>query len=175
MRSVTSGILGQLTAQGSFPGWLVEITLTDSTVLRFTSLDLGFTFGGFTWASFDIELPDISWDGSSLKAAKIVFGDSQLSIWAYVLNLLLADVPIRIWAIFSAASGEAEPVWSGRSGRCSRVGITVEVELTNNSDIVTSPRTRVQQVVNPAFLIPGGTVMLIGGQRWIIDRPTSAS
>ena len=179
MRSLTSGIAGQLTQSGAFEGVLLEITLNTGQVLRFTSLDIDFTWNSFTWISRDIQLPQLSWDGTILKPGRLILADADLSFWVLAIGsgAPLADAGVRLYIIYAAASGEAEPVWSGRIAQIARNGqqLAVEITLTNLSDTQLSPRVRVQNVVNPQFLIPGGTVLNVGGQTWTLVRPTTAA
>ena len=173
-RSLTAGIAGQLTAQGAYPGYLIELTFTTGEVQRYTTLDVGFTYGGYTWNAADVQVSKLEWDGGIARPAALQFGDASLAMWSLVLNLVLPDAKVRIWQIYAAASGEAEPVWSGRVGQISRSGLAVDIELNNGSAYVTAPRQRVQYVVNPAFLLPGGTILQVGNQRWTLDRPVTA-
>ena len=175
MRSLSSGINSQLTVSGAYAGWLVQITPQSGSVLRYTSLDTNFSYGGFTWQSLDIDPPQLGWDGTALRAGKLVIGDADLVFWALALQLSLTDAAIAIYAIYAAAPTEAEPVFSGRIGQIVRNGLTVEMQISNQSDTRALPATRVQYVVNPAFLLPSGTVLNINGQRWILDRAVTAN
>lgn len=158
-RSITSGIAGQLPAQGSFPGWLLEITLATGTVIRRTSLDTVFIYGGTQWVPVDMEMPSISWDGSVLKVGTIILGDADLALWSLARNLELSDALVRIWQIYRDATAEAAPVYSGRINDIRKRELAIELALSNSSDTLTSPRTRVQQIVNQAYLLPSGTVI----------------
>lgn len=158
-RSVTSGIDGQLPAQGSFPGWLLEITLATATVIRRTSLDVVFAFAGAQWVPVDMEMPSIAWDGGVLRVGTLVLGDPDLALWRLAENLELGDALVRIWQIYRDAANEAAPVYSGRVNDIRKRELAIELSLSNSSDTLTSPRTRVQQIVNQAFLLPSGTVI----------------
>lgn len=176
MRSLTAGILGQLTVSGALYGWLIQI-VAGTTTLRFTSIDGGFGWNSQIWAEIDMELPQLSWDGSVLKPGKLVLGDADLSIWTLALLGQITDAAVSMWAIYNAAPTEAEPVWQGYAGQCVRDGtkLTVEITLSNLSDVLTAPRYRVQQFVSPTFMIPAGTVLNVSGQPWVIDRPGSSA
>ena len=170
MRTVTSGITTALTAQGSFLGWLAEITTSAGTVFRLCSMDVDFPFGGFTFRASDLSVSGMAWDGGVARPASLTLGDADLTWGALVLNLALADAGLRLWQAYASATTEAQPLWSGRIGQCKRVGLSVQATLSNGTDTTFAPRTRVQQLVNPAFLLPAGTGLSVNGTRWVIER-----
>jgi hypothetical protein len=174
-RELTAGITTALTTQGSYFGWLLMITLNTGQALRYTSLDAGFDYGGYTWQSVDMDMPDLSWDGTIMKPGVLVLGDADRQFWAMVNNLSIADARVALFAIYAAASGEAEPVWAGRVGKCSIKDLTLQVELTNGSDLISVPRRRIQYVINAAFLLPGGTSIDMSNQHYIITRPVTSA
>ena len=168
-RSLPTGINTQTTAQGAFPGVLVEVSLTSQT-LRLCSLDTGYTFGGFFWQAADIEVAGLSWDGDVARAPKLTVGDVDLVFWSLALNLQLQDSRVRVWQCYAGATNEAEPIYSGRIAECRRNGTAVDLALTNDSETQTAPRVRIQSIVAPVFLLPPGTVINVAGQRWILER-----
>jgi Uncharacterized conserved protein (DUF2163) len=170
MRTLTGGMSSALTAQGSFLGWLAEIATGTGTYIRRTTMDVPFVYSGNTFDAGNLVVGNMTWDGGVNRPASMTLGDADLAIWSLVLNLQLADAPVRLWQVYASASGEAAALWSGRVGKCSRAGLTVQIELANDSATTQSPRLRVQQLVNAAFLIPAGTGIQIGSVRWIIDR-----
>lgn len=170
MRTLTGGIASQVPAQGSFIGYLCEITTASGAVLRLTSLNTGFSYNGFTWNSTDITLGPMSWDGGMGRLSGITFGDADLTFWALVITYALVDAPVRLYQVYAGAPNEVVALWSGRVGKCTKSGLTVQVELNNGSDTAASPRTRVQQIVNPVFLLPAGSILNIAGARWILER-----
>lgn len=170
MRSVTSGISSAIPAQGSFLGWLVAITVSTSQVVRLTSMDTNFAFGGNTFNAANISVPSMTWDGSVNRPASLVIGDPDLAYWALVLNLQLVDAPITLWQAYAGATGEGAPLWTGRAGKCSRQGLTVQIDLANDAATAQAPRLRVQQLCNPLFLLPSGSTLHVGNQRWTINR-----
>lgn len=177
MRSLTSGISGQLTTSGAFAGWLVEFALTNGQYVRLTSIDTGFTYNGLIFAAVDMELPSLQWDGTILRPGKLVIGDADVAFWALAIELLVADATVTMWQVYNAAAGEAEPVWYGRAGQVTRNAdrLACEIQLTNLSDTQSAPRKRVQEVVSPTFLVPAGTVFNVSGQQWTIERPRNAA
>lgn len=172
---LTAGIEGQLDAPGAYPGHLVEITTVGGQVVRLTSIDAGFTWDGHGWLASDLQVLGLSWDGTLARNAKLIIGDADLSFWVLALALELVDARVRIWGVYADVLNEAAPLFFGKIGMPTRNGLTVEMDLDNSVDTITSPRERVQHVVNPVFLLPAGTIININGQRWIIARPTSAA
>jgi hypothetical protein len=176
VRSLTSGISGQLATSGAFAGWLVEFILTNGQAVRVTSLDDGFSYNGLIFAAADLSLPTLSWDGSVLKPGKLIIGDPDCSFWTLAAQLLLGDAVTTIWSVYHDALGEAEGVWQGRAGQVVRNAdnLTVEITLANGSDTLTAPRTQVQDVVDPRFLIAPGTIVNAGGQKRIVPRASTS-
>jgi hypothetical protein len=169
MRSPTSGITSAITAQGSFQGWLMAITVGPS-VVRVCTMDVDFPFGGNTFNANGFTVSGMKWDGGISLPTSVTVPDASLAYWALVLNLQLIDAPVQLWQAYVDAPTEAQPLWLGRVGKCTRAGLTVQIELVNDSATAQSPRLRTQQLVNPLFMLAAGTTLKFGGQRWILDR-----
>lgn len=178
MRSFASqpGIASVYTNQGAFFGWLLRITQRDSTVRRHTSLDANFTFGGQTYSALDMELPNLSWDGSVFRPATLVIGDyDNHPWWDLATSLALSDAKVELLAIYQQASAEALEIWSGRLGEVSRDGWRITFQLSNDSEVQSAPRLRVQQAVDETYLIAGGAIFYVNGQPWQIQRATTGA
>lgn len=173
--SISSGIAAKLTAAGAQPGYLVEIETAAGTFLRYTSLDQGHTFADFEWLYRQLKVSNLKWDGSVMQSATIELEDADRGLWALALTYQLSRARIRLWQAYGGVPDEAEPLMAGRAGRIARNGLMVEITASNGLDVQTSPRERVQDVVNPIFLLPDGKVQFTGGQRWVLRRPNSAA
>lgn len=173
---ISGGITAQLPVSGAWFGYLLEITTNDSSLtLRYCNFGITFSFDSQSWLPLDFTLPDISWDGAILRTGKLIIADTKLKFWVMALDGLLTDARMRIWAAYGDVPDEAAAIWTGRIGQMARNGLTVEIGLTTGSDTESSPRTRIQAVVDPAFLIPGGTILVTGTQQWTLNRSTSAA
>lgn len=172
---ITSGITTQLTTNGAYLGCLVEITPTSGAVLRYTSLDVAFSYNSQTYLPRDIDPPELDWNGGMARAARLTVGDADLSFWVLALNGVLSDALVRLWAVYAGAPTEAAAIYTGRIGSIDPdpSGMTVEFTLNSGSETVSAPRTRVQQIIDRVFLMDAGTILNIAGQRWVIDRPSA--
>lgn len=168
MRSPSAGITAALTAQGERPGYLLQITL-GGTVLYLTNLD-GFSYNSITWTHADFAVEGLSWDGHAGRNVRLVFGDQDLVWWAFVLLLQFADAPVLIWQVYDSATNEAEPVYSGRCGKPVRNGLMTVIECANEALLKKSPRTLLQYLVDPVYLLPSGTVISIGSTQFELTR-----
>lgn len=169
-RDVPSGIASALTAQGSRPGYIVEIALTNSGPLLRRSSIGDFPFGGETYTGADIVIEGLEWDGTAERNVRVTFGDTALAYWGYAKAKQFADAPIWIWKVYASAPNEAEPLFYGRCGRASRNGLVTSVECHNDSTLIKSPRTMLQYVVDPVFLLPSGSVITIGNEQVTLER-----
>jgi hypothetical protein len=170
MRSVTSGIASAIPSQGAFLGWLVAITAGTGQVIRLTSMDVNFAFASATFNAANLTVGGMTWDGTVNRPASITIGDPDLAYWALATEGALIDAPVSLWQAYAGASGEGAPLWTGNAGKCSRVGLSVTIDLPSAAAALQSPRLRVQQLVNSAFLIPGGSRLRLGGSTWTIGR-----
>lgn len=173
-RTLDTTLQNELPAQGAFPGWLLQVTLSNGTTLRRCSFDFDFTFNGYTWLQGDIETPSLSYDGGVLMSARIVLGDADNEWWSFAVNQLLTDAGISLYQAYANVPNVAVALLSdARVGQIARNPSNLSVELTvsNMSDVTQSPRRRVQYVIDPAFLIPPGTsIRVSGGTIWTIGR-----
>lgn len=167
MRSLGSGTNTQLTTQGSQPGYLVQVTLSDGAILRLCSLDVNFPYGDYVWVSTDIDIQGIAWDGSISGEATLTLGDGDLVFWAYAANGKFRDASVSIWQIYAGAAGEVTSLWSGRIGPGRKLPIAMEFGLAKDSTLKSSPRRRVQTVIPAKYLLPPGKNMPGG---WTLDR-----
>lgn len=168
-RKPTTNLNAALTANFAQPGYLVQLDLPAQT-FRKCSLDVGFTYGGYSWDSADIQVDGISWDQGGISGGKLTLGDPDLVWWAYTLNLQMQDAPIRIWQVYAGAPGEAEPLWLGRIGRIVKGDMTVICDLVTDISRLNAPRRRVQNIIPTKYLMSAGRVIYIGNAQWTLER-----
>lgn len=168
-RKPSTNLDAALAAVVAQPGYLVQIDLPSQT-FRLCSMDVGFTYGGQSWTSADVEVSGIGWDQGGMRAGKLTLGDADLAWWTFALNLELQDAPVAIWQVYAAASGEAEPLWSGRIGRVVKGVALITCDLVTDIARLSSPRRRVQNVVPAKYLLPSGRVIAIGTDQWTLER-----
>jgi hypothetical protein len=176
MRSLPGGILGQLTMNGAYPGYLIII----AGLGFYTTFDTDVTWSGETYAAIDIDVPSLLWDGSSVRPARLVLGDFDGEWWGAALSGAFSDTRVNIYQAYAGAVADAVFLWTGHVGDVSRVNAlsgspSVTLELTDGSSTDSTPRHRVQEVIADQYLIRAGTVLMIGGQQITINRPTSAA
>jgi hypothetical protein len=169
MRSPTSGILAQLVAQGSQPGYLVEI-ITNTQTLNLTSLDEPFYFNATNWTAADITFNNLNWTTRPNTRVNMTLGDPLLAFWSLAGNYILQDSLVNIWGCYAAAQGEAEPMYQGRVGAIKKGNMILECELVADNTLRGSPRRRIQTIVPAKFLLPPGKEIMIGTQKWILSR-----
>lgn len=169
MRTPAAGIASALTAIGSQPGYLVQITLPSGT-FYLTDLDADFTFNGLNWVSSDLHVQGINWIAGTPQRGKLTLGDADLVWWTFALELLLQDSPISIWQAYASATNQAEPLWTGRIGLVTRGQATVECDLVLDTTTGNIPRRRVQNVIAQQYLLPAGKIIMVGGQKWELQR-----
>jgi len=180
-RTLPSGISANYTQAGSQPGYLIRYYLKSGAVLRLTSLDADFVLSGETYIASDVEVPDLSWDGTVAPGARVTHGDMDLSLWSLALARQFDDARVEIDIIYAAATNESiANVFKGRCGGPQRSvdqrsGATFSLALVAEATYQVAPRERVQYVIDPKWLIPAGTIFDVNGQRWILDRPTTAN
>lgn len=180
MRTVAAGIASELTRSGAYPGYLIEITVASGGVLRITTLDGDFQYDGFTWATADVTVPDLSFDGTVSRGGALLFGDQTIAVWIANLYREFDDAPIRIWQVYLHAPGEALPFFIGRCGKVERrvdprSGATASISIDADATALYAPRRRVQDVIDPYWLIPPNSVITINNQRWVIERPSTTN
>jgi hypothetical protein len=180
MRALPGGILGQLTVNGAYPGYLVSFLGANGQAGFWTTLDTDFPWGGSTWVAGDLDVPSLIWDGTSVRPAKLVLGDYNGAWWIAARNGYFREAHVNIYQVYAAAANQAEFIWSGRVGDIARVNAVsgspaVLLELTDGSAIDSAPRQRIQEIIADQYLVRAGTVFMIGGQQITINRPTSGA
>lgn len=180
-RTLPSGIAGAYTQGGAQPGYLLRIYLADGvTVLRLTTLDQDFLYGTETYLATDVFVPDISFDGTVTPDAQVVFGDMDLMLWTLAQQRYFDDARIEIDHIYAGAPNEAIPFFRGRCGKLTRKtggkdGETFAIDLDAEATAKYAPRERVQYIIDSKWLLPAGNIIIINGQKWVIDRPTTSN
>lgn len=179
MRDTSSSIDSALTALASQPGILVQIDMPLHT-FRLTSLDANFSYDSQTWESADVAIDSVAWRASGSSSARMTLGDPDGAYWRLALGGVgetpqMQDARVLVWNVYAEVPDEAVPMWSGRVGAVRRDGVTLTCELFVTSSLTSSPRRRVQQVINPIYLIPAGKVITIGGQKWKLERKTNGA
>jgi len=176
MRSPTSGLNAALTTSGSQPCYLVQITFVRNPaqprIFQLTDLDRDFLYNGITWQSTDLEVRDLSWGVGA--AGTLVLGDADMAWWFYALTYEIQDASVYVWQAYADASNEAEPLWNGRIGGVRKTGPAIECQLFVDRSLTSSPRRRVQHIVDTQYLVPAGKVILIGNQKWVLERKSNS-
>lgn len=174
MRTISSGINTELTAQGATPGWLVQLDLKDpvtgaiASTLRRCSFDVSFPYGGYTWDAEELVVEGLSWDATS-DSPRLTIGDQSLAYYAFAANGAMRDAPVSLWQVYLGVPNEAVSLWTGRVGTIRRGMAALEITLVKDATLKTSPRRRVQNLIPAKFLLPPGKLMTAGGS-WNLER-----
>jgi hypothetical protein len=179
-RTLTPGLSRALLGQSGYPGFLVKLTTNANVVYRWCSLDTEFTYDGHYWEPKDLAPSSLTWDGSIVRPAAIVFGDVDGAFWTMAKAGLLTDAKLKMWFSYQGAPNESTPIWAGYIGQIARSGAvqgqpTVSMELYDGSDLGSAPRTRIQEVVSAQWLIVGGTTLNFNGVVTILRSPSSGA
>jgi hypothetical protein len=180
MRALGTATTAELQRSGAYPGYLVQIVVASGGVVRVTSLDTDFDYAGNTFATADINVPDIGFDGTVSKGATLDFGDQTIAVWIGNLYREFDEAPVRIWQVYKDVPGVAEDLFIGKCGKVQRkvdkrTGASASIAIEADATALFSPRRRVQDFVPQRWLMPAGTVILINDQRWIIERPVTSN
>lgn len=175
MKTPSSGLNTQLTAQGARPGYLCKIAMTNGVALYLTGLDDGFLFASQTWSPADLIITGITWSPGSVGTPKLTLGDASNVYWAYATSGVFQDATVNVWLCYAGASNQAEPVFRGfignpRRGDPRNGDMTIQCDLLSDGDLKSSPRRRVQNVIPPQFLLAAGTKIPIGSDIWVLER-----
>lgn len=178
-RQFSSGIAGELTRSGSYPGWLLQITIASGVVLYMTTLDVDFDYNGNSYVSADIDITDLAFDGTVSRGAAVEFGDMTLAVWVATLYRNFDDATVAILYCYADIPGEATEVGTYRFGKPQRKvggdGESVAFALDAVATTLFAPRKRMQDVIDQFWMLPAGSVLMVNGQKWVIDRPKTAN
>lgn len=166
MIDLAPSMAAAVAAVGTQPGWLVEIGWSPPS--RFSSVG-DVSWGGFAWSGGrSVAVQGLTPEGGALQ-----LGNTDDVMGALVLNLGIADVPVRVWAVDAGALDAGGPVL-----RFAGVGDSVEVGLDAvrirlvgaGSESLYSPRRFCGPDAGINHQIAAGTVMTVGGQRVKLER-----
>lgn len=158
-----------LTAQGAQPGYLVQINLTTGYVARLCSLDVQFTYGGYTWNSADVVISGMGWDSGGGQNPTMTLGDADRVWFTYAALGAMSGAAVYLWQCYAASPGNAEPMWYGRIGAMRQAGgMSMVCNLLMPGGVVFAPRRKVQDVIEARFCVPAGSKITINGQVWTI-------
>lgn len=167
MKTLSPALLAELALQATRPGYLVEIGY--NTVLRLSTLG-DISYGGYTWASFDVRVSGIGSDGSASSSARLALGNTDGAFGALVFNEGAADIPVVIYACYAGASSDAVQVFSGvtNGADITEKSVTFQLDAQRNKTLY-SPRVFISKPTFN-FLQPAGTKIAWGGETFVLDR-----
>lgn len=153
-------------ARGTRPGHLVEIGWT--VPARFSSVG-DVTWNGVVWSGGrSLLLQNLTQHGGTLQ-----LGNADDVIGALVLNLGVADVPVRVWIVDAAALDAGAPVlrFAGVGDSVEVAPDAVRVRLAGaGADVLSSPRRFCDAAAGVTHQLPAGTMLSVGGERIRLER-----
>lgn len=185
MRLVPTDIVTEALRSGAYAGHLVRIITVSDHVLRVCTFDEDFqytdptlSYGLETFAACDLSVPDIGFDGTIARGSQLEWGDQTLAVWIGSLYREFDEAQVTIYLAFLDVPLQAFQLWSGRAGKTVRkvsdkAGASATMTLDAEGGTLYAPRQRIQDVVEQKWLLAAGTVLIVNGQPWRIERPKS--
>lgn len=167
MRTLTPAMQAATAARITQPLQLVHIAST--TPLRLCSLAT-LTLMGHTWQEAGLQITGLGGDA----APSLVFTDPDGAIATAVLQGLLDDVPVTLWAADAAALADADPVavWQGATdGATIDPAGRVTLGLTTaTAAALYAPRLLYGPALGMNTMIPAGAVIKVGDKTYTVER-----
>lgn len=148
------------------PGYLVEIGF--ESPVRLSNIG-DVTWGGHAWLGSRA----LSVRGLSATGGTITVSNLDDTLGALVLNDGISDRPIKVWSADAEALGEDDPVLEFNGVGNSAQVTTREVQISLTLHRVASnwsPRRFIGPGIGLNTMIPSGTVIKIGNDKFTIER-----
>ena len=179
MRTLTPAMQAATAARITRPLHLVQLDSTPP--LRFCTLQT-LTLMGASWQEAGLQINGLGGDG----APSLVFTDPDGAIATAVLQGLLDDVPVTVWAGDAAALADTDPVivWQGATdgasidpaGRATD-GASIDpagrvtLNLSSAPSIALyAPRLFYGPALGMNTMIPAGAVVKVGDKTYTVER-----
>lgn len=167
MRTLTPAMQAATAARITRPLHLVQLDSTPP--LRFCTLQT-LTLMGASWQEAGLQINGLGGDG----APSLVFTDPDGAIATAVLQGLLDDVPVTVWAGDAAALADTDPVivWQGATdGASIDPAGRVTLNLSSAPSIALyAPRLFYGPALGMNTMIPAGAVVKVGDKTYTVER-----
>ena len=167
MRTLTPAMQAATAARITRPLHLVQLDSTPP--LRFCTLQT-LTLMGASWQEAGLQINGLGGDG----APSLVFTDPDGAIAAAVLQGLLDDVPVTVWAGDAAALADTDPVivWQGATdGASIDPAGRVTLNLSSAPSVALyAPRLFYGPALGMNTMIPAGAVVKVGDKTYTVER-----
>ena len=167
MLTLTPAMQAATTARITRPLHLVRIDATPP--LRFCTLQT-LTLMGESWQEAGLQISGLGGDG----APSLVFTDPDSAIATAVLQGLLDDAAVTLWAGDAAALADTDPVivWQGATDGASidpagRVTLNLS---TATAATLYAPRLLYGPALGMNTMIPAGAVIKVGDNTYTVER-----
>lgn len=173
MRTLTAALQAAHNAPVQRPAWLVEITLSLST-LRLSSYG-AVTWppsSGQNWIAEDINVSNLR-VGALRVTGNLVFGNADNSYGAIVLDEGMTDKRVRIWGYDAGAISAADDAVLLVDAVGAGADIAenkVTVGLRHASEYKLAPRAIVSPLYGFTTMIPAGRTLTINGISFVLTR-----
>lgn len=133
MKDFDNSLLIQMSAELSTPFWLVDLSISESTMHRTTSLDIDIAYGGNLYSSFQVQINPISYTLSmSVDKVRLDYSNVSLAMSSIVLNNNIKKRPAIVY--LGAMNGlvpVVEAVYYGIVSEWSADESLVEIQVVN--------------------------------------------
>ena len=167
MRTLTPAMQAATAARITRPLHLVQLDSTPP--LRFCTLQT-LTLMGASWQEAGLQINGLGGDG----APALVFTDPDGALATAVLQGLLDDVPVTVWAGDAAALADTYPVivWQGATdGASIDPAGRVTLNLSSAPSIALyAPRLFYGPALGMNTMIPAGAVVKVGDKTYTVER-----
>lgn len=167
MRTLTPAMQAATAARITRPLHLVQLDSTPP--LRFCTLQT-LTLMGASWQEAGLQINGLGGDG----APSLVFTDPDGALATAVLQGLLDDVPVTVWAGDAAALADTDPVivWQGATdGASIDPAGRVTLNLSSAPSIALyAPRLFYGPALGMNTMIPAGAVVKVGDKTYTVER-----
>ena len=167
MRTLTPAMQAATAARITRPLHLVQLDSTPP--LRFCTLQT-LTLMGASWQEAGLQINGLGGDG----APSLVFTDPDGAIATAVLQGLLDDVPVTVWAGDAAALADTDPVivWQGATdGASIDPAGRVTLNLSSAPSVALyAPRLFYGPALGMNTMIPAGAVVKVGDKTYTVER-----
>jgi hypothetical protein len=170
-RTLSGATATALAQQFTQPGFLLQFGF--SSVVRYSSR-ADVVWGGWTWQANNFTVSQVQELPNGSATMQVNVGNTDRAFGALVLSQAPQEVPVSVWAVYSAtpAAGDPVPFFSGvidSVGEINESSVTLSLSDLNASTLVI-PRLRIARATGFTRLSANGRLIDFNGQRYILTR-----
>jgi len=167
MRTLSGTLIAELGLTVTNPGYLVSM---DFNTPRYWSTLGDVTWGGHDWVATDVKVGELSRDLSANKTANISLANYDGVMGTLVDTEKVGDRAVLIYAVYAGAPTEAQLEFGG-VGDAAEIDARVSISFVGQSTArAFSPRRRIGPATGFTVLMPAGSVLTIGNEKYVLER-----